>query len=146
MTGHADPPLIHVSSRLYRLVLGAYPAAFRRAYGREMASLFRDCCREHYRQRGLVGLLPLWGRALTDLATNLPKEYAMTIVATEPPPPLRRLCSSCSSEVMEEWTTCAICGSPLNAGTTREGHLPQGKKGFRAFAEEVDRVKWWEIP
>ena len=36
------------SHRLYQLLLYAYPAAFRREYGREMAQLFRDICPVSY--------------------------------------------------------------------------------------------------
>jgi hypothetical protein len=34
------------SERVYAVLLRAYPAAFRKAFGREMANSFRDLCRE----------------------------------------------------------------------------------------------------
>ena len=139
MTSEPDPLLIQASCRLYRLLLSAYPTTFRQDYRQEMGSLFRDCCRARYQERGAAGLLPLWGRALCDLAVNLPKEHAMRILHKAPPALPGRVCSNCSSEVMEEWTTCPICGSHLSSGTTREGYLPHAKGGVRAFDTELRR-------
>ena len=55
------------SERLYRALLAAYPKEFRRAYGREMAQVFRSMCREEVVSGGSGGLVRLWVRTLLDL-------------------------------------------------------------------------------
>ena len=59
-----------LSERIYRALLAAYPAEFRREYGAEIEQVFRDLCREQLDREGLVGLIGLWIRALLDLATS----------------------------------------------------------------------------
>lgn len=59
--------IVAVSVSLYRRCLRAYPIAFRRAYGGEMAQLFRDSCRESYGRAGTWGVLSLWLSVLADL-------------------------------------------------------------------------------
>ena len=61
---------ISLLDRLYRLLLYAYPKAFRSAYGPRMAQLLRDRCRNTLQQRGLLGLVPLCFALLYDLAIN----------------------------------------------------------------------------
>src|SRR5258708_19158166 len=73
--------LIIISERLYRLLLLAYPAEFRRAYCREMIKTFRDCCREALQQRGQWGVLRLWGLVLYDLITTTFTEHVRTCIA-----------------------------------------------------------------
>jgi hypothetical protein len=51
-------------------MLAAYPREFRREYGREMALVFADRCRE-----GSAARARLWGEALLDLARNVPREH-----------------------------------------------------------------------
>jgi hypothetical protein len=58
------------SERLYRALLAAYPKEFRRAYGREMAQVFRCLCREEVVSSGRGGLARLWVRTLLDLLTT----------------------------------------------------------------------------
>ena len=58
------------SERLYRALLAAYPKEFRRAYGREMAQVFRCMCREEVVSSGSRGLVRLWVRTLWDLLTT----------------------------------------------------------------------------
>jgi hypothetical protein len=55
------------SVRLYRALLLAYPAPFRRAYGDEMARAFRDLCRDARRTGGAGSVFALWPGALRDL-------------------------------------------------------------------------------
>lgn len=64
-----------LSDGLYRLLVLAYPAAFRRRYGAEMRQVFRDCCREAYAQCGLPGLAQLWGWAVIDVLATAPREH-----------------------------------------------------------------------
>jgi lipopolysaccharide/colanic/teichoic acid biosynthesis glycosyltransferase len=64
-----------LSARVYRLLLAAYPAGFRRAYGPQMTQVFRDCCRDAYRQGGILGLAGLWLRTLGDLGMTAAQEH-----------------------------------------------------------------------
>ena len=64
------------SRRAYALLLAAYPREFRRAYGREMALVFADRCRERARAgSGAAALVRVWGEALLDLALTAPREH-----------------------------------------------------------------------
>lgn len=56
-----------ISERVYALLLRLYPAEFRRGYGSPMVQLFRDVCRDAYRQDGVPGLIVWWAAALVDL-------------------------------------------------------------------------------
>src|SRR6185503_13960819 len=64
-----------VSPRVYRLLLLAYPADFRREYGSQMTQVFRDCCRQQVQQAGTLGLLRVWFQALRDLVQTVPYEH-----------------------------------------------------------------------
>jgi len=66
-----DKSLI-VSSRIYSLLLFAYPASFRRDYGSQMILLFRDCYRAERRQPKRI--FRLWFRTLIDLLKTAPRE------------------------------------------------------------------------
>ena len=55
------------AERVYRLLLRAYPPAFRAEYGRQMVLLFRDQCRESD-----VRSLGFWARVLSDVARSAP--------------------------------------------------------------------------
>lgn len=66
----AAPWLVGLSDRLYRALLLACPPAFRKAYGAEMAQVFRTSCREAGRASGAAGVLRLWAPALRDLAVT----------------------------------------------------------------------------
>jgi hypothetical protein len=52
MMERREPRAIVLSTRLYRGCLRAYPAAFRRAYGRDMARVFQDACCHAYHRAG----------------------------------------------------------------------------------------------
>jgi len=52
--------ILTFSVRLYNLLLLAYPTRFRRAYGREMAQVFRDDIRDTFQESGAAGLIGLW--------------------------------------------------------------------------------------
>lgn len=54
------------SERLYRLLLLAYPRAFREEYSSEMFLVFRDAYREASRRQGLMGVLRLWSDIFSD--------------------------------------------------------------------------------
>ena len=58
------------SRRVYALLLASYPQGFRREYGREMALVFSDLCRE---SAGGAALARVWAGALADLALTAPR-------------------------------------------------------------------------
>jgi hypothetical protein len=64
------PGIVLLSDWVYRRLLVLYPVAFRRAYAAEMAQVFRDVCRDVWRQRGGWGVVALWIATLGDLATT----------------------------------------------------------------------------
>ena len=68
-----------VAERLYRILLFAYPVTHRREYGPLMAQLFRDLCRDFYRQKGFVGLVQFWSYVLTDTAVTATVEHFYTL-------------------------------------------------------------------
>jgi hypothetical protein len=64
-----------ISPRVYRFLLLAYPAQFRREYGPLMAQVFRDSCRFQRRQDARLGLLRLWLQTFLDLIQTVPHEH-----------------------------------------------------------------------
>jgi len=66
MTPRSRRPL-EVSARIYRMLLWAYPASFRRQYADEMADLFRDMAEAAVERRGTAGLIALWLRLVPDV-------------------------------------------------------------------------------
>lgn len=63
------------SLRLYRLLLFAYPRAFREEYASEMFLLFRDVYYETLQQQGTLGVLRLWGDVFYDLVKTVCIEH-----------------------------------------------------------------------
>lgn len=63
-----------LAERFYSILLAAYPAEFRREYGREMLQLFRDSCRVEMKQSGWRGAVKVWARTTVDLARTAPAE------------------------------------------------------------------------
>ena len=60
------------SERLYRILLRAYPAGYRREYGEAMAQCFRD----QLRAADTAGArVRLWFRTMADLARSIPARY-----------------------------------------------------------------------
>ncbi len=59
------------AERIYRLLLRAYPPAFRAEYGREMVLVFRDQCRD-----GDVRTLGFWTAVIYDVARSAPEWVA----------------------------------------------------------------------
>jgi hypothetical protein len=66
--------LLIVSERAYRALLVLYPAEFRDEYGKHMAQVFRDSCRDVYRHGGAEALLQWWLAALLDLVLTVISE------------------------------------------------------------------------
>lgn len=70
MNPEAMPEQFRVSQAIYQRLLLAYPRRHRTAYGREMAQLFRDQCRDAWNEARNWGLLLLWLRTLPDVAST----------------------------------------------------------------------------
>lgn len=73
---------LSLSTRIYKLLLVAYPAEFRQEYGAQMAQVFRDRCREGQRRRSHdgrggsnSGLARVWLETILDLARTAPEEH-----------------------------------------------------------------------
>jgi predicted permease len=56
-----------LSGALYRVLLLAYPRAFRRTHGREAVAVFAAACAESWRHAGLRGVIPRLARAPLDV-------------------------------------------------------------------------------
>lgn len=66
-----------VSQKVYAWLLRAYPPAHRAEYGEAMAQLFRDQCRDAWREAGGWGLTKLWLRVLPDwVSTSIGERIA----------------------------------------------------------------------
>ena len=70
-----DPGLVSLSTSVYRILLGFYPAQFSQAYGPHMAQVFRDYCLKTYRQSGSAGIFSLWIITLFDFFSSLVEEH-----------------------------------------------------------------------
>ena len=64
-----------LSCRVYKLLLVAYPSAFRREYGHQMQQVFRDCYRDEAR-RNQFAIAGYWMRTLLDLVLTATKEHS----------------------------------------------------------------------
>lgn len=71
-----DPQAVTRSVRLYRRLVSAYPADFRREYGEPMLQVFRDSCMRAILEGGRLALLALWARTGLDYLKTLIEEYA----------------------------------------------------------------------
>jgi hypothetical protein len=71
--------ILSASQKLYRVLLYAYPAKHRHAYGPPMAQLFDDLCRDAHQRGGPAGLVSLWMRTLQDLLTTATSEHVDTL-------------------------------------------------------------------
>jgi hypothetical protein len=69
---------LRLAVRVYRMLLFAFPASFRRRYQGEMVQIFRDqylAARAH----GTIALLLLLARTLADIALNASRERARSV-------------------------------------------------------------------
>jgi len=71
-----QPSLVNLSVKIYRLLVRTYPDEFRQEYGSHMTQVFRDCCRQVYRQGGVAALIALWARTALDYCKTIIDEYA----------------------------------------------------------------------
>lgn len=70
------------SQKLFAQVLRWYPPGFRRAYGDQIAQVFRDCSREALESAGTRGLIGLWLATLPDLFKTALQEHFRLIGET----------------------------------------------------------------
>ena len=59
--------VLHLSCRLYRLLLIAYPSALRARFGQEMAGVFEEQIEEAWQRGKLGGIAGVWSCALEQL-------------------------------------------------------------------------------
>ena len=64
-----------LSDRIYRFLLLAYPRSFRRAYGADMAQVFRDECRSRLKHDTPGGMTRLWIWTLCDWSGTVLKQH-----------------------------------------------------------------------
>ena len=66
----------HLSSRIYQMLLVAYPSEFRREYGCQMVQVFRDRYRDEARRNRHWAIAAYWFRTLSDLVVTATKEHS----------------------------------------------------------------------
>jgi hypothetical protein len=64
------------AARVYKLLLIAYPSAFRREYGLQMQQVFRDCYRDEARRNSHSAIAGYWMRTLLDLLLTAAREHS----------------------------------------------------------------------
>lgn len=74
MTTQFNPRALAVSQKIYGWLLRAYPPRHRAEYGPAMAQLFRDQCRDAWKESQTWGLAKLWLRVLPDLVSTSIRE------------------------------------------------------------------------
>ncbi|HYK21418.1 MAG TPA: hypothetical protein VEV42_11835, partial [Pyrinomonadaceae bacterium] len=65
----------NLSCRLYRMLLAAYPADFRREYGPSMLQVFRDSSRDAKRREEKLATGKFWWAILRDLVVSASKQH-----------------------------------------------------------------------
>jgi len=118
-----------ISERVYRLILKAYPAEYRREYGEPMLQLFRDQLWECGPGRWRV--VQLWGRILADTLRGVPEAY------WEAP-------SSSEGGIMRHRTTLAVLFALLFAwfGHRVVSHAFWTIPGTRSFVHAHRPFEW----
>ena len=66
---------VRLSAKVYRVLLRAYPAAFREEYGAHMLQVFQDYSVRTYEQSGIQGILTLWPITLLDFFKSVIEEH-----------------------------------------------------------------------
>ena len=69
------PKVIALSIVLYRWLLNMGPAEFRREYATPTLQVFRQCCRDAYRQKGAFGVICRWPALFGEAVRGLLAEY-----------------------------------------------------------------------
>ena len=70
-TPPSSPWIVRCSVQLYRWLLCLGPHTYRHQYADRTLQLFRECCLDAYRQRGIPGVLGLWLPLFSDLVTQM---------------------------------------------------------------------------
>jgi len=71
-TPPSSPWIIRISVSVYRtLIRGVGPTSYFRQYGDLTIQLFRECCQDAYRQRGILGVLGLWFPSFRDAVIQM---------------------------------------------------------------------------
>jgi hypothetical protein len=71
-TSPSSPWIIRLSVAVYRtLIRGLGPTSYFRPYGDLSIQLFRECCQDAYRQRGIPGVLGLWLPSFRDAVIQM---------------------------------------------------------------------------
>ena len=81
-TPPSSPWIVRCSVQLYRWLLCLGPYAYRRQYADRTLQLFRECCQDAYRQRGILGVLALWLPLFSDVVTQMLAEYLSELQRT----------------------------------------------------------------
>jgi hypothetical protein len=81
MTRHSHDRLVHVVERAYRILLLAYPAEMRRAYGAEMTRVVRDHAQAIIGSRRPYALIGFAWHLLVDSARNSVREHLEVQIA-----------------------------------------------------------------
>ena len=64
--------IIRLSLSVYRMLIrGVGPTSYFRPYGDLTIQLFRECCQDAYRQRGILGVLDLWFPSFRDAVIQM---------------------------------------------------------------------------
>jgi hypothetical protein len=71
ITRTTDFSPVDFSVTVYRLLLSAYPQAFRQEYGSQMLQVFRDLSIRAYRENGSDGIFRLWALTFLDLIKSV---------------------------------------------------------------------------
>ena len=72
------------STRVYKLLLIAYPSAFRREYSHQMQQVFRDCYRAEARRNSYLAIAGYWTRTLLDLVLTAAREHSENFRKDQP--------------------------------------------------------------
>lgn len=75
-----QPWTLKWSCRCYNALLLLYPAEFRVRFGREMAQVFMDCCRDEAATGGSGGIALVGLRAVMDLVLSIPRERGRALL------------------------------------------------------------------
>lgn len=121
--------LVGVSVIVYRALLLLYPTRFRRAYGEQMAQVFRASLRDEARRRGVAGVARLWQRTLGDLLLTALAERIerLELAMTQAPSALYRATGLVSLVGIVAWIIGPIL---LGAGLALSGSMQSSSVGM----------------